>query len=554
MATIRSFNQTMNVQTDAGQTSATGLEVYKDGQSVYASHLANIETVGYMHSFISFVTNGFFGTQVRGVEMPSFDTDMRGPLSTTQRSLDLASDGDGFLIVDTSGSTDDLTPAQHGMKTTGHFQLDRNGFLYDEAGNYLLGAKMEEGEGGQMHIPQFSLLGHLQRIQIPLTPSVTDPTTEIEMLGSLPADKITVGSEKENAVDIFDSLGVAHQLRFQWKKLDAPLLWRLTVSDCEDVDITKDDASGASWSKSDPQGGIIVSFDEDGHYRGFLEPDDEACVAWQTAQDSRLGAEKMLENAKRIALSDPDITKETFKSQLDALAGQLYEAGSDELEGALAMNSAMDSAWNTGIQEALIAGDSQKESLIAAEMASFETMHALFSADAPVPKVHIEEWKDHLGNVLGSAPSTINFKLDSMLVAGDEFQIRSPRQNGSGSTSFQSISVTTDGFIALDFANQPSKKIWVVPFISYPNNNGFLQDSRNVLRPTYACGESYILAPPTTANLGGLRSQMVVTSNVNPQKTLLKAHQMAEASRENATLYKMAMELNGYLLQIFGQI
>jgi hypothetical protein len=47
---------------------------------------------------------------------------------------------------------------------------------------------------------------------------------------------------------------------------------------------------------------------------------------------------------------------------------------------------------------------------------------------------------------------------------------------------------------------------------------------------------------------------MVVTSNVNPQKTLLKAHQMAEASRENATLYKMAMELNGYLLQIFGQI
>jgi flagellar basal body rod protein FlgG len=78
--------------------------------------------------------------------------------------------------------------------------------------------------------------------------------------------------------------------------------------------------------------------------------------------------------------------------------------------------------------------------------------------------------------------------------------------------------------------------VWLIPLVSYPNNNALEQDSHNLLRPNYDCCEEYVLAQPDKENLGEVHHKTVVGSNVQHQETLVKAHEMATASQNNATL------------------
>lgn len=545
---IYSFTtQAMNVLADAGKTAAVGLQVYKDGQSVYGSHLANMETVGYMRNFLVFVTNGYYGSQVRGVTMNGFDHEMRGSLQTTHRPLDIGVEGRGFLIVDTSGTTDPMQPKEYGMKTTGHFQMDKDGFLHDESGSFLLGAKILPDDS----VPQFSLLSHLDRVRVPLTPSVAIATTTIEMKGSLPADLVNTGDIKDNAVDIYDSLGVVHQLRLHWTKLGGPLVWRLTATDCEGTDVIKDSPTGNPWGTDD--GGIIVGFDSMGKYKGFVEPDNASYTDWAKAYDEVQGSQAMLDAAAKAFQSNPLITVADLKTQLTDLKDKLYtdpkqaniKTGAEAAIAALA---------GTTVPDAITAATTAADTLGKDAEAKMLTLSGILVPEAPLPKLYINPWKDHSGMPDGAEPGLIDLSLSCMRVSGNEFQIQTPKQNGSGSTSFQSINISPDGYVYLDFANQPSKRTWLIPLINYTNNNGFTQDSKNVLRPTPACGDSFVLAGPTLSNLGTLRGRMVVSSNVNAPQTLLKAHEVGQASQHNATLYKMAMEVNKFLLSIFAQI
>ncbi len=121
------------------QTTANSLSYLNRLQEVVANNLANASTDG-------FKVDRLTGANVAGTDwpVPVQHTDLRqGTFRETGRSLDLALQGDGFLVVQ--------TPQGERLVRGGSFRLDGAGQVVDGQGNPLLGQK------GPLVIPQGSV-------------------------------------------------------------------------------------------------------------------------------------------------------------------------------------------------------------------------------------------------------------------------------------------------------------------------------------------------------------------------------------------------------------
>lgn len=109
-------------------TTARTLSYYTRLQEVVANNLANVNSDGYKADRLTAQNIG--GT---GYPVPVQTLDLRqGTLRETGRELDVALQGDGFLVVQ--------TPDGERLIRGGSLAVDRAGFLADRHGNLLLGA------------------------------------------------------------------------------------------------------------------------------------------------------------------------------------------------------------------------------------------------------------------------------------------------------------------------------------------------------------------------------------------------------------------------------
>jgi flagellar basal-body rod protein FlgF len=124
-------------------TSATGMQIQKDVQQVLADNLANASTSGFksydlihkVHAekkISNSVTGDEVGMLTYGSE--TYDTTFdfsQGPLRQTGNPLDIAISGPGFFAVqDHQGKV--------AYSRNGHFTLDQDGFLVNQAGDLVL--------------------------------------------------------------------------------------------------------------------------------------------------------------------------------------------------------------------------------------------------------------------------------------------------------------------------------------------------------------------------------------------------------------------------------
>lgn len=105
---------------------ARTLAFYTRLQDVVANNLANANTAGFKADRLTaFLGNGESPVPVRGLDL------VQGELHETGRPLDLALDGEGFLVLD--------TPAGERLVRGGSFRLDAAGRLTDFHDNPVLG-------------------------------------------------------------------------------------------------------------------------------------------------------------------------------------------------------------------------------------------------------------------------------------------------------------------------------------------------------------------------------------------------------------------------------
>ncbi len=110
---------------DPLRTAARALAYWERRQEVTSHNVANTETPGYKRQRV-------FAELLDGAPAPVVRDDMTaGAIRTTGRPLDVALEGDGFLVVD--------TPTGEMLRRGGSLSLDAAGVLIDGGGRPVLG-------------------------------------------------------------------------------------------------------------------------------------------------------------------------------------------------------------------------------------------------------------------------------------------------------------------------------------------------------------------------------------------------------------------------------
>jgi flagellar hook protein FlgE len=226
-------------------TAVSGLNAQSRSLGNISDNIANSQTVGYKKvdtrfSDIITISNKSLNLPGGVVASPYYANALQGNINQTQSATNLAVSGQGFFVVSRPTS-------QNGTLTTfsalpyytraGDFEVNRDGYVVNGGGYYLNGWTVDQDTG----IPDTGSLAPIQITQLTTPPT---PTSQIEVVGNLPATSI-VNPDPPLAptnVKIYDALGNPHTISLSWVKR-ADNIWNLDIT--------------AADSTLDPVGGVI---------------------------------------------------------------------------------------------------------------------------------------------------------------------------------------------------------------------------------------------------------------------------------------------------------
>ncbi len=191
----------------------TGLSAYASALNIVGNNLANINTVGFKTSQITFedlVTRTFGGVATNGAGNPmqiglgtlpgSIDGIFtQGSIQSTAEATNVAIEGNGFFIV---GDTVD----DRYYTRAGNFSFDSLGYLINPEGKYVLGYTEKDANGNIISS------GTLNKIFMPSnTVSSPSETTFFQIFANLDVRE-DVGNTYSASVTIYDTKGAPHTL------------------------------------------------------------------------------------------------------------------------------------------------------------------------------------------------------------------------------------------------------------------------------------------------------------------------------------------------------
>jgi len=240
--------------------SISALYGHSEAFASISQNIANLTTNGFKGSetlFSEIVNNGIGSVQSQfsGLKPATRNlVEKQGAIISTNRDLDVAISGRGFLVtnaqLDGSGETLLTRAGSIGQRVVGDGAAEQ-AFLADQNGNFVLGWP-SDGAGG------FTVgtdIGSLQPIRVDAGAAVSDAaaTTTATMAANLPAGSAT-GTAFDLSVGVFDDLGNAHTLLFDFTKNAAADTW--------DVAATTPDgtlSAGGTFAMVFDASGLLVS-------------------------------------------------------------------------------------------------------------------------------------------------------------------------------------------------------------------------------------------------------------------------------------------------------
>lgn len=244
----------------------SGLDAYSHGLKQVSNNVSNLNSAGFKSGIVSFSDlagpnssgdYGSFGQNGRGVALNAGRTDFRqGDLQQTGRDLDLAINGNGFLVL--------LDGNRTLYARTGSFEVNSDGYIVLSGTNYRLATL----DGGNH--PVSLSIDHYR----------TNPpqaTTRISFSGNLSSTATSFGISD---VTVHDTDGTAHtwQLQFERDTEAEGVSWKLTVTDDKNNTIGQQtlaftggaiDPANSTLTFEDADSGLSVAFDFSENVTGY---------------------------------------------------------------------------------------------------------------------------------------------------------------------------------------------------------------------------------------------------------------------------------------------
>ena len=458
----------------------SGLTASSTAMSTIANNLANLNTVGYRGSHTQFSdlfyqtvgTNGA-GDPVQlgaGTAVNSTTTNQTaGSIESTGVATDVAIKGDGFFVVQQNGA--------NRYTRAGNFTLDSSGYFSTQDGDQVMGYAALSGS-----IPPGAALTSLRIDKGQINPPKATGNIQLRTNVDASAD---VATPYSTPVTVYDSLGTAHVLSFNFQKTGANS-WSYNLS------IPTSDLSGPSnWVASQPyaMGNLVAP--GNGHY-------------YQCTADGSSGASAPAWPTDGTTVTDGGATWQDMGTTLPVDTSTAVTGGALTFDSSGKLTSPASDI--TGITSPAL-GDGA--SALSFTWTLFDT-----TGSGLVSQV--------------AAPSTTS----------------TAQQDGYGSGSLTDYNVGSDGMIMGSFSNGRTAVLGQIALANFANLQGLERDGGNNYSATLASGAA-VIGTPGSGGRGTLSGGSLELSNVDIAQefsALIVAQRGYEANARTITTFDQIMQ------------
>ncbi|MCP2240045.1 flagellar basal-body rod protein FlgF [Thermoanaerobacterium thermosaccharolyticum] len=223
-------------------SAVSGLKAHQAEMDVIGNNIANVNTVGFKASRMTF--KEIFNQTIKGASAPqgsgggtnpqqvglgvaiaSIDTLFtNGGSQRTDNPTDLSIDGNGFFIVNNGGA--------NLYTRAGNFSFDSNGDLVTPDGYKVMGWISQDGKTVNTDT------GNLSPISIKDWSSTSPSSTTLIQLGGNLDAGTDVGSSVSYNVTIYDSQGGSHVATIQFTKKNSAGNWDVSITNFDGTDLS----------------------------------------------------------------------------------------------------------------------------------------------------------------------------------------------------------------------------------------------------------------------------------------------------------------------------
>ena len=544
----------------------SGLNANSQALGAIADNIVNINTIGYKGTEVRFQTlvtaqAGLNNYSPGGVQQRPFAAvNVQGLFQASTNATDLGISGDGFFVVNEGTAND----GSSGFRFTraGAFNADKSGFLRNTAGFYLQGYKTNAiGEtvdaNNNVFNPDPTVFSNLETIRLNNIGGTADATDNLTFGANLPAGN-SVGDTNNTTIQVYDSLGVAHNLQLVWTK-QANNQWDLSIeppTKAASAILTSSSAAvyaatGRLDFTSNTSAGDAVEFGINGVTATFEFVTGGAASAGgstivtigasasATASNlvAALNAMDTVTGATRFTLNTSD------KSRIDIT--QSITTATDAAATDIVFNvSATANIRQSGALEVTISN---------LDLEPTATNAITFDGSGIPSSFNVDSISLDITN--GSADLNINFDFGTVGQADGIVQFDAAYNptfidtDGAAFGQFSGVTISEAGLVTALFANGDIRPIFKIPVATFPNPNGLGINTGNVYNSTDNSG-LFFLRTAGTGGSGSIQSSVLESSTVDIAKEFTNMITTQRAYSASAKIISTADEMLDELMRI----
>ncbi len=534
------------------QVAVGGLSAQSSSIGNISDNLANSQTVGFKGietRFESLVTSSNqFANDPGGVRATPYYTNAKqGNLQQSSNETALAISGQGFFpvrpaVVDadgtqTFGNTTYFTRA-------GDFNLDKNGYLVNGGGYYLTGYSV--GSAGVVDTSSSDPIRLSDLLDNPVG------TTDIDYAANLPSSESINFSSSPSTIQVYDSLGGAHDMSFTWTKTGTSN-WALNVKVPDSI---SDGGTPPTYSDYETTMPFI-----------FNETTNTGTISSIAGSGANAAATQTLTNANTVTALNNGSAGNSITYALDngTNAGTYKMTVTDgtttETYDNIA-NAPAGSVW--GNMRTAINGTSALVSLAAdgsddldPTTLTLPTTYSLAGGGDAYTVVDNSAQPENFAQVemsfsfagAGSQTMSVDFgtyNASKGVTQFDDTQVSVTTfdQDGIPRGSFQSLSIDENGFVALNYDNGRTRTISQIPVVQFFAQDKLQRVTGGAFEQTLASGSARYSSAGTNG-AGTIIANALEGSNVDIASEftkLIQAQQVYSANAKTITTANTMMQ------------
>jgi flagellar hook protein FlgE len=545
----------------------SGLNANSQALGAIADNITNVNTIGYKSTEVRFQTlvtaqAGLNNYSPGGVQQRPFAAvDVQGLFQSSTNATDLGISGDGFFVVNENSQHDGAT----GFRFTraGAFTADKSGFLRNTAGFYLQGYRTNiSGEtvddNGDVFQPDPTVFTSLETIRLNNIGGTADATENLTFGANLNAD-LDVGDTSNTTIQVYDSLGVAHNLQMIWSKA-ANNQWDLSISPPTDTAsaVMTDDSNNVYASvgrldfTSQPSDGNTIVVTLDGVATTYEFDSNAATTSGGTAVTIGASVAATVSNLV-TALTAADTAQGIATARFSVDADDTSRIDIAQTTTTAVDADATDIVFNASGTSVIRQSSAGAVTIDALDLLPSATAAVTFDGSGIPSAFNVDQIHLDLNN--GAADLDIDFNFGTVGQADGLVQFSAAYNpsfidtDGAAFGQFSGVTISETGLVTALFENGDIRPIFKVPVATFPNPNGLGTNTGNVYNQTDNSG-LFFLRTAGTGGAGTVQAAVLESSTVDIAKEFTNMITTQRAYSASAKIISTADEMLDELVRI----